>query len=364
MDQLLKRLLRLTDLALVGRRGRIDDRRIQHLAGRINDSQLASGTECRVPSKHVAACDRRLHQQLLQVLAKHSDCAILGLLGKIISDLTLDGRLDQPVITVLYRLLQNTFRVRIRIFTDNTALQVTQDLLFGRQHLNRQDLLLLPPVQRQNSVPHKLLDRLLKLIVHLIDRRRLRILGLRTDISPVESKLSDLDTIIRLVRYALRDYVLRPLKSVLHREHFLLLRNKGLRLFLQRLLRHLQHDDIRQRLQTLFLRDGRPGPPFRTERAVKIIHHDHGERFLDLLFQLGSQLALFFNTAEHLRLLILQIAKISKPLIQCTKLLIIQRARHFLTIPGNKRNRVALINKLHRGIHLLTAYIKFLCNYL
>ena len=103
---------------------RVDDHRIQHLAGRINNCQFAASAECRIPAKNSLPCNRRLHQKLLQVFTKHTDSPFFRILSQCISDLTLNSRSNETAVTVLYHCFQN--RRGIRIFlTDHAAFQIT-----------------------------------------------------------------------------------------------------------------------------------------------------------------------------------------------------------------------------------------------
>ena len=97
-DQALQLSFRLLHLILRGRR--VDHLRIQHLSRLVHHRQLAAGTECRIPAKHHAARDGRLHEKLLQILSEYGDRAVLRLLGQVIPDLPFNGRRDQTAVAV------------------------------------------------------------------------------------------------------------------------------------------------------------------------------------------------------------------------------------------------------------------------
>ena len=115
------------DLLLRCRCCRINDRRIQHFSGRIDNCQLTAGTERRIPAKHHLSCDRRLHQKLVQILAKHLDRTIFRLLGQCIADLTLNCRGDQTAVTVCDRLLLTLGVVCGFSLADHLLFQITQE---------------------------------------------------------------------------------------------------------------------------------------------------------------------------------------------------------------------------------------------
>ena len=156
--------------------------------------------------------NRRLHEKLVQVLPEHLDRAILRLLRKLIPDLSLDRRLDQPMIAVRHGLLENRSGKRI-LRAYRLTLQIAQDLFLRRLNLHGQELLLLSPVQRKNSVPRQFLNRFLKLIVHLIDRLCFRIFRRRNHTALSHGCLSNPSTVIRIIRNRLRNNVHRPLNG-------------------------------------------------------------------------------------------------------------------------------------------------------
>ena len=88
-DEPHKRLLGLAHAALAVRR--VDDAGVEHLAGRIDDGDLAAGAVSGVEADGYAALDRRLHQELAQVERKDADRVLVRLFGQLAADLALDG---------------------------------------------------------------------------------------------------------------------------------------------------------------------------------------------------------------------------------------------------------------------------------
>ena len=101
------------DLGFCGRCGRVYNGCIEHFTGLIHNGQLTSGTERRIPSQNNFSHDWRLHQQLFQVLSEYFDGTVFGFLGQVASDLTLDGRCDQTLVTILHNCFQNRCGVRV-----------------------------------------------------------------------------------------------------------------------------------------------------------------------------------------------------------------------------------------------------------
>ena len=273
----------------------------------------------------------RLHQKLVKILPEHFDGSVLRLLGQLAADLPLDRRGDQPVIAVLHGIFQNRCGIGI-IPGDCLPLKVTDDLIIRRLHLYSEKFLLLSAVQCQDTVSRKFRRRLLKFIIHLINRLRLRILCRRDNLSLLHGRPADPTSIIRIVGNGLCDNILRTGDSVRRGFHILLLRNICFRRFLKRLLRILQHDQRSKRLQPLLLRNGSTGPPLRTVRTVQIFHRHLCLGCKDLRTQLFCHLPLLLDTGNHLFLLLLQIAQIDQSLIQLPELFIVKRTCRLLPV--------------------------------
>ena len=71
--------------------------------------------------------------------------------------------------------------------------------------------------------------------------------------------------------------------------------------------------------------------------------------------QLVRQLALLVDQPDDLALAILQIAQILQLLFDRPQLVLIQLAGHFLTVAGDKRNRIAFIQQARPPISLCSA---------
>ncbi|MNW53767.1 hypothetical protein D3C74_313410 [compost metagenome] len=105
----------------------------------------------------------------------------------------------------------------------------------------------------------------------------------------------------------------------------------------------LLHYPVGQRLQTLLLGDTGARLALLAERAVQILHFLQLHRLQNLLLQLFGQLALLFNAAEHILFAVPEIAQIAEPLFNIAQYVLVQLTGHFLAVPGDKRNRIPLI---------------------
>ena len=126
-------------------------------------------------------------------------------------------------------------------------LQITDDILFRRLDLNRKELLLLPAVQRQDTVPCQTVHRFFKVIIHLIHRFRFLVLRRRDNTSLLRRDLPDPDPVIRLIGNTFGNDVFRPCNRLFYSIDALLRIYVLCRDLLDRLLRLLQRYDCRQR---------------------------------------------------------------------------------------------------------------------
>ena len=133
--------------------------------------------------------------------------------------------------------------------------------------------------------------------------------------------------------------------------------------FLQkRLCRCLRENIFCQRLEALRLRNAGARLPLRAVRTVQIVHRHLRPGALNRRTEIFRQFSLLFDGGQNLLLFLLERAQARQLLGEVPQLLIIQRAGCFLAVPRDKRNRVALIDELHRGLHLAAPDLQFLCD--
>ena len=77
-------------------KGRVDHRRIQHLAGFIHNRNFASGAVGGIQAKRYHALHRRLHQQISQINGENADCLLARPLCQHAAHFAFQGRRDQP----------------------------------------------------------------------------------------------------------------------------------------------------------------------------------------------------------------------------------------------------------------------------
>ena len=82
-------------------KGRVHDGGVEHLAGCVDDGDLAAHAVARVETHGDLALDRRLHEQRTQVQRKLADSALGGGVGKLGANFTLERRENEPCVCVL-----------------------------------------------------------------------------------------------------------------------------------------------------------------------------------------------------------------------------------------------------------------------
>ena len=124
----------------------------------------------------------------------------------------------------------------------------------------------------------------------------------------------------------------------------------------------LLQDNLCQRLQALLLRHYRTRPAFLLVRPVNILKSDQRFRTVNRLRQLIRHFSLFFNGRAYRRLSVLQVSQIPQSLAQITNLLVIQFSVLLLAVPGDKRDRISLVNQANHRLHLPRLNLQFLRN--
>ena len=207
----------------------------------------------------------------MKILSKHFDCSVFCLLCQFVSDLTLDSRSDQTVVTVCDCLFQHRCRIWI-LCTDHLSLKISQNIFFRCFHLHCQEFLFLTTVQCKNSMSCKLRNGFFKLIIHLIDRLCLRILRLGSHLPFSHCRLPDPGSVNCLIRNAFRNDITRSADCVLCTFHTFFFRNICFCHFLKRLFCLLQCDQCRQWLKSFLLRDCRTGAALRAIRTIQVLY--------------------------------------------------------------------------------------------
>ena len=292
LDQLCEHLFGLCDLVLG--RGRVDDRRVEDLAGRVDDAELAAGAEGRVPPEDGLAGDGRLHEELGQVLAEDRDGGLLGIFREGGAQFIFNGGRDQPLVGVGRRLV-DVGPGRGVLFHAGLEVQIGHDVLGGSLHLEGEDLLLLAAVQREDAVAGQLVQLLLVFVVVLVDGLGLFVFRFGDDRAVGHGLAADEAAVGGVVRDVLREDVLRHLKGGFCVRDVLLGIDipGGFRKGVKPGVR--AQKELRERGEALLAGDHGAGAALFHIGTVEVLEGDHGLGCLDLFFECRSELALLVD---------------------------------------------------------------------
>ena len=334
---------------LISGQREISDSRVQNLPVLVHHRQLASGPESGVyPQRHLAL-DRRLHQQLVQILRKNLDGRNVRPVRQLVPNLPLKGWENQPFPRVAagFRHLGRNRAAAAHIRPPDAL----QGLLLRNLKRDLQIFFPLAPVHRQNPVGRHAPHRLPEVVVHAVNAvlflRRFGHQHAFPHHHPAQ-RLPD----VRVVADGLGQNVPRSGQGALRVRHFLFRVDvfPGLRHGIP--VRILHHQPKRQRFQSPFLRHGGPRPPLRPVRPVKVLQLAQRPRRRQFSFQLLRQHVLLRQALADLLPPLVQVPQVFKPLRHLPQNLVVQRPRGLFPIPRDKGNRIPRVQKLHRRRNL------------
>ena len=329
-------------LRLVIRQGEVAHAGFQHLARLIHNRQLAARAEARIDAQRDLAANRRLHQKLVQVVAEDADRALVRLVRQLVSDFALQGRADEPAPSVLRRRAHHVAARAARL--DHRAADDLQRLLVVTFHRDLEPFLALAPVDRQNPVPRRAQHRLAIVGVLRVDAfallRRDGAQHARAAIERAEAGANG-----RIVADLLGEDILRQLNGGLRVGHALFLAHIRLRQPERVVAAPLGKNRVRQRLNAFFLGDHRAGAALLLIRAIDVLQFGERRGGGELLFQLIRHLALLRDGRGNRLAALIQSAQIIQPFADLAQLLVVHRAGHFLAVPGDEGDGVALVDQ-------------------
>ena len=132
--------------------------------------------------------------------------------------------------------------------------------------------------------------------------------------------------------------------------------------FRQRIVLRTSQQQLGERLEPGLLGDLRLGAAFRLERRVDVFQAPLGVGGEDRRFERSVELALLANRIENRRATLFEFAQISQSLFERPQLRVVERAGQFLTVTGDERDGGAAVKQADRCLHLFIPNAKLLCN--
>ena len=213
---------------------RINNALRQYFTGRIDDRQLAAGTVSRIQTKHHFAFQRRLQQQVAQVVAEDVDRLRIGGFGQFVAQFAFDGRSNETAVAVFIGGLHVRRSDTVRIL-QNFLRQIREDFLLIDRDRNLQDAGFFAAVHSQDAVRYGRGHTLGKIVVHLEDALfvALGILHRADDLAVFARELADMFAVSRFIADDFGDDFMGPSQNVFYSRkfHFLVQEFLGLRLY-------------------------------------------------------------------------------------------------------------------------------------
>ena len=195
--------------------GGVDHRRIQHLARAVYHSDFTAHAVARVQTHGHLALDWGLHEQGLEVQGKHVDGTLVGLVGEVAADLTLQRGLDEAVVGVIGGGADKGHGGRAR--DQHRPAHGHMGGLRIQLHRDLQNVLPLAPVDGQHLIALDAADRAFEIVVEAVHRvLRLLIRRLGHHHTPAQEQRAQLLADGGVIRNFLRDDIAGTLEGGLN----------------------------------------------------------------------------------------------------------------------------------------------------
>ena len=337
---------------------RVDHGGVQHLAGGVHHGHLAAVPVSRIEPHGHKALYRGLHEKGLQVQGEVCDGTGVGPVGKLIAHLPLDGGENQPVVGILGGGADKGGDLS-RGLQSGTAYQ-RGAFVAGEGDGGLENALLFAPVDGQNLVIQQPGNGLTEVVVEAVNAVLLRILRrLAGKGAPAHDQLPQRLADVRVIGKILGDDVICALQGFFCGVHPLF-RVKIIQRQSLGIPAILGKNRLRQRLQPLLPGDRATGTPLLLIGSVQVFHLGHSRGGIDGGREFRCQLALIFDGLFHLVPAILEITQVGEPGFQGPEGGVVHGTVHFLPVPGNKGDGVALVDQAHHIFHIFQFLTQFL----
>ena len=324
--------------------GGVDDRRVEHLAGVVHDRHLTSCAVAGVEPQHRLALDGRLHEQLFEVGRKDLHRVLARGFGQLGADLALEGREDQPRVSVLARGTQDVGAQGVCALVEGEIDDIQRKTRFEHDP-DLQEALFLTAVDGEDAVTRDLLERLRIVIVVGIDTVLLLVRRGRFEQGVFAEDGAQVGADRRAVGQHLGNDIHCAAQCVLSGEHFLFLINKILCGFHRVKALFLLDDRERERFESALLGDRGSGLSLGLIGAVDVLKLAEGLRLVEGGADFVGQLFLTVDQLADLFSALVEVAQVFQLLAECADELVVHGAVHLLTVTGDEGDGIALIEQ-------------------
>ena len=345
-----------------GAEGRVHDRGVEHLAGAVDDGDLAAVGIAGVKPHRDLALHGRLHEQRLEVQAEILYRTLTGALGECCARFALERGVDQPVVGVLAGALHKFHRGGAGLH--GGAAQHRKRRVAVEQYRDGEETLLFAAVDGEDLVVGELCDGLVEVVVQAVDG----VLFLHRETAQVPlpheqsaQRLAD----GRVVREELGDDVICALQGVGNCLYALFGVDEVCRGVLRtRAAALLRIEQLRQRLESLLAGDGRAGAALLLIGAVKILHLRERRGRVDGSGELRRELTLSVDSLFDLLTALVEIAQIRQAILEFSEGRVVHRAVQLLAVARDEGDGVALVEQLYDVIYMTLLAAKLAGEYL
>jgi len=285
-------------LALGGK----DGAGLHEFAGGVQRDAFAACAQAGIDADHLLLAERRLQQQVAQVLREDLHRRAVGLHLGLDHDIDLDTRRDQPFVAVLDRLFQMRRKARGGIQLEQLT-DARQERGRVARHAHAQHTLGLAAADRQKPVGGDLAQPLREIVI-LLELGRLCRFGidhLRRHHALRGERLAHQAAHLRVFGDGLGHDIARTRQRGLHIRHAFFRIHKRGRNFGGTCGGVLRQNQLGQRFETLFARDHGARAAFGLIRQIQIFEHRLSGTGKDFSLQFRRQLALFFDGCQNRR---------------------------------------------------------------
>ena len=357
---------------VVAGRERIHRRRIEHLAGAIDDGHFHAGTDARIESHRDARPGRRGQEQILQIAAEHTDRLLFRTFAQSGEQLRLELprklHLPGPAHGLLQPCIAGAPLIRNPVMRGDLQFAVVERgngrglaQLFGQFQRESQNLFAAAAVQRERAVRRNVLDRFA--IVEVIAKLRARLFlafdDRRDDHAVILQMRTQVAEQLRIFGELLGKDLARTIERRFDIRHTRVVAMLGLECLAQVLgcfdrrgQRGIVQQRIGQGFEPGFARNLSLGAAFRLVRRIQVFQTLLAVGRLDALSELRRKLLLFLDALQNRGTTFLELAQIDQPLAERSQLRIVEAARDLLAISRNERDRRAFVEQLDGSIDL------------
>src|SRR5262249_28236129 len=117
-------------------------------------------------------------------------------------------------------------------------------------------------------------------------------------------------------------------------------------------------EELRERLQSVFTRNGRFGAAIRLVGQIEVLELGLLQNGFDFCFELRSELALLGDGGEHGFAAVFELAEVLELLLNIPDLNFVKIAGYFFAIPRNERHGRAAVEEFDYGSHPLEGNVQ------